>query len=181
MDVASMAGEKPLDHIKDKPFAIISCGIFILTIIAMAFRPVFGYTLGFIAMMGAICIILFFELFKDKFTLEIPNVEHVLAELDWRAIFFYVSLFALVGGLEHAGVIKVVSNAITPLIQKSLIVGSTALYWVTAPIVGIVEHDAYILTMLYVIRDLGTTARASIRGLSTGCSSGPVPLEATSP
>jgi len=29
------------------------------------------------------------------------------------------------------------------------------LYWVTAPIVGIVEHDAYILTMLYVIRDLG--------------------------
>ena len=44
--------EKPLDHIKDKPFAIISCGIFILTIIAMAFRPIFGYTLGFIAMMG---------------------------------------------------------------------------------------------------------------------------------
>ncbi|MBP1735456.1 MAG: rane protein [Deltaproteobacteria bacterium] len=157
MDVATMAGEKPLDHIKDKPFAIISCSVFILTIIAMAFRPVFGYTLGFIAMMGAICIILFFELFKEKFTLEIPNVEHVLAELDWRAIFFYVSLFALVGGLEHAGVIKVVSNALTPLIQKSLIVGSTALYWVTAPIVGIVEHDAYILTMLYVIRDLGAS------------------------
>jgi Na+/H+ antiporter NhaD/arsenite permease-like protein len=156
MDVASMT-EKPLDHIKDKPFAIISCGIFILTIIAMALRPIFGYTLGFIAMMGAICIILFFELFKDKFTLEIPDVEHVLAELDWRAIFFYVSLFALVGGLEHAGVIKVVSNAITPLIQKSLILGSTALFWVTAPIVGIVEHDAYILTMLYVIRDLGTS------------------------
>ncbi len=154
MDVASMSEEKPLDHIKDKPFAIISCSIFVLTIIAMAFRPVFGYTLGFIAMWGAIAIILVFELFKDKFTIEIPNVEQVFAELDWRAIFFYVSLFALVGGLEHAGVIKLVSNAITPLIQKSLIVGATALYWVTAPIVGIVEHDAYILTMLYVIRDL---------------------------
>jgi Na+/H+ antiporter NhaD/arsenite permease-like protein len=156
MDVASMT-EKPLDYIKDKPFAIISCGVFVLTIIAMALRPIFGYTLGFIAMMGAICIILFFELFKSKFTLEIPDVEHVLAELDWRAVFFYVSLFALVGGLEHAGVIKVVSDAITPLIQKSLIVGSSALFWVTAPIVGIVEHDAYILTMLYVIRDLGTS------------------------
>lgn len=156
MDVASMA-EKPLDHIKDKPFAIISCSIFVLTIIAMALRPIFGYTLGFIAMWGAICIILFFEIFKEKFTLEIPNVEQVLAELDWRAVFFYVSLFALVGGLEHAGVIKVVSDAITPLIRQSLVAGSTVLYWVTAPIVGIVEHDAYILTMLYVIRDLGTT------------------------
>ncbi|HPW34957.1 MAG TPA: SLC13 family permease [Syntrophorhabdus sp.] len=154
MDVASME-EHPLDHIKDKPFALISCGIFVLTIIAMALRPIFGYTLGFIAMWGAICIILFFELFKSRFTLEIPDVEHVLGELDWRAIFFYVSLFALVGGLEHAGVIKLVSNALTPLIQKSLIVGSTALYWITAPIVGIVEHDAYILALLYVIRDLG--------------------------
>jgi len=154
MDIASMAGEKPSDLIKDKPFAIITCSIFVLTIIAMALRPIFGYTLGFIAMWGAIAIILVFEIFKDRFTLEIPNVEQVLSELDWRAVFFYVSLFALIGGLEHAGVIKLVSNAITPLIQESLIVGSTVLYWVTAPIVGIVEHDAYILTMLYVIRDL---------------------------
>lgn len=156
MDVASLT-EKPMDHIKDKPFALISCSIFVLTIIAMALRPIFGYTLGFIAMWGAIAIILFFEIFKDRFTLEIPNVEQVLAELDWRAVFFYVSLFALVGGLEHSGVIKFVSDAMIPLIQQSLVLGSTVLFWVTAPIVGIVEHDAYILTMLYVIRDLGTT------------------------
>lgn len=155
MDVASMAGEKALDHIKDKPFAVIACGIFVLTIIAMALRPIFGYHLGFIALWGALACILVFEIFKSRFTLEIPDVEQILAELDWRAIFFYVALFALVGGLEHSGVIKSVSNLITPLIQKSLVAGSTVLYWVTAPIVGIVEHDAYILTMLYVIRDLG--------------------------
>jgi Na+/H+ antiporter NhaD/arsenite permease-like protein len=154
MDVASMT-ERPMDHIKDKPFAIIVCGVFALTILAMALRPIFGYHLGFIAMWGAIALILIFEIFGKSFTLEIPNVEQVLQELDWRAIFFYVSLFALVGGLEHAGVIKVISNAITPMIKQSLVTGSTVLYWVTAPIVGIVEHDAYILTMLYVIRDLG--------------------------
>jgi Na+/H+ antiporter NhaD/arsenite permease-like protein len=28
------------------------------------------------------------------------------------------------------------------------------LYWVTVPIVGLVEHDAYILTFLYTIRDM---------------------------
>ncbi|OPX96439.1 MAG: Citrate transporter [Syntrophorhabdus sp. PtaB.Bin047] len=153
MDVASM-DERPLDHIKDKPFAIVVCVVFALTILAMALRPIFGYHLGFIAMWGAICLILIFEIFKDRFTLEIPSLEHVLSELDWRAVFFYVALFALVGGLEHSGVIKLVSNMITPLIKQSLVIGSTLLFWVTAPIVGIVEHDAYILTMLYVIRDL---------------------------
>ena len=154
MDISTMS-EKPLDHIKDKPFAVIVCSVFALTILAMAFRPVFGYHLGFIALWGAIALILIFEVFGKAFTLEIPNVEQVLSELDWRAIFFYVSLFALVGGLEHAKVIQAVSDTITPLIQRSLVAGSTLLYWVTAPIVGIVEHDAYILTMLYVIRDLG--------------------------
>jgi Na+/H+ antiporter NhaD/arsenite permease-like protein len=154
MDVAAME-EKPLDHIKDKPFAIVSCGVFVLTILAMAFRPVFGYHLGFIALWGAITLILIFELFGKYFTLETPDVEHILSELDWRAIGFYVSLFALVGGLEHAGVIKTIAGIMTPIIKQSLIVGSTLLFWVTAPIVGIVEHDAYILTMLYVIRDLG--------------------------
>ena len=31
--------------------------------------------------------------------------QYLLSELDWRAIFFYIALFALVGGLEkvHAG------------------------------------------------------------------------------
>lgn len=153
MDVASIE-ERPLDHIKDKPFAVISCGVFLLTITAMALRPLFGFHLGFIAMCGGLTLALIFELFRKCFTLEIPTVEQVLAELDWRAIFFYVSLFALVGGLEHAGVIKIIAGAITPFIQRSLVAGSTLLFWVTAPIVGIVEHDAYILTMLYVIRDL---------------------------
>ncbi|MCX7856871.1 MAG: SLC13 family permease [Deltaproteobacteria bacterium] len=157
MDVQSV-DENPLDHIKDKRFALTSCGVFLLTILGMAFRPVFGYHLGFIALMGAILLVLIFELFRNKFSLEIPKVEQALCELDWRAIAFYVSLFSLVGGLEHAGVIKVIADALTPVIEKSLIMGSTLLYWVTAPIVGIVEHDAYILTMLYVIRDMAKTA-----------------------
>ena len=111
-DIAT--NEHPLDHIKDKPFAIVSCGIFLLTIIAMAFRPFFGYMLGFIAMWGAIASIIFFEIFKDRFTVENPDMEGVLRDLDWRAIFFYISLFMLVGALEHAGVIKLITEAITP-------------------------------------------------------------------
>jgi Na+/H+ antiporter NhaD/arsenite permease-like protein len=155
MDFGAMERKRSLDYIPDKRFAIIVCGVFLITIISMANRPLFGCCLGYIALWGAVILILFFEVSKKAFTVEIPTLEQVLSELDWRAIFFYVSLFALVGGLEHAGVIKLIADTITPLIKSSLLAGSTLLFWVTAPIVGIVEHDAYILTMLYVIRDLG--------------------------
>jgi hypothetical protein len=74
--------------------------------------------------------------------------------MDWRAVFFYVSLFALVGGLEKGGAIEVVAHWMIPFIERSLLLGTTLFYWVSAGICGIVEHDAYILTLLYVIRDL---------------------------
>ena len=96
--------------------------------------------------------VLFLEIFKKK--LQAPSFEEVLAELDWRAVMFYIALFALVGGLEKGGAIEAVAHWMVPLIKSSLLLGVTAIYWVSGAICGIVEHDAYILTLLYVIRDL---------------------------
>jgi Na+/H+ antiporter NhaD/arsenite permease-like protein len=72
---------------------------------------------------------------------------------------FYVSLFALVGGLEKGGVIEAIAHWLIPFIQSSLILGTTVVFWVSAAICGIVEHDAYILTILYVIRDLAAESK----------------------
>jgi len=47
------------------------------------------------------------------------------------------------------------AHSLTPMFAENLPLGVSVLYWVTVPIVGIVEHDAYILTFLYTIRDLG--------------------------
>lgn len=141
------------EHIKNKLFAWLVCIAFLGTIIAMAIRPVFGVHLGWITLCGAALLVLFLEIFKNKVG-DVPDFEEILAELDWRAIMFYVLLFALVGGLEKGGVIEAIAHWLVPFIQSSLFWGTTILYWVSAAICGIVEHDAYILTLLYVIRDL---------------------------
>jgi Na+/H+ antiporter NhaD/arsenite permease-like protein len=140
-------------HIKSPLFAFIVVFCFIGTVLAMAFRPVFGVHLGMITLSGASILVLFLEIFKKRLG-EIPSFEEIVTEMDWRAVFFYVSLFALVGGLEKAGAIEVVAHWMIPFIERSLLLGTTLLYWVSAGICGIVEHDAYILTLLYVIRDL---------------------------
>ena len=95
--------------------------------------------------------------FGKAWKLDPPDLEGMLAELDWKAIGFYVALFALVGGLESAHILNMVAEWFIPYIESSLMTGVTILYWITAPIVGVVEHDAYILTLLYVIRDIGDT------------------------
>ncbi len=152
---AHEAAQQTQGHIKDKRVAIIAVGGFLLTILGMSFRQVIGMKLGFIAFAGALLLVLAFEILREPLGLEIPDLEHMLQEIEWSAIGFYVALFALVGGLEHTHILEIVANWLIPFIKHGLLTGTSVLYWVTAPIVGIVEHDAYILTILYVIRDLG--------------------------
>ncbi len=150
--VDELLSAKPTEYIKNKNFAIVSVGFFLLTILAMSFRQVLGFHLGFIALMGMVALVIVNELFAKK--LGSPSVEDVLKELDWRALLFYIVLFILVGGLEHAGVIAMVATAMAPYFEHNIFLGSSLLYWVTIPIVGIIEHDAYILVFLHLIKDL---------------------------
>jgi Na+/H+ antiporter NhaD/arsenite permease-like protein len=139
-------------RIPNRLFATVVVGWFLLTVLAMAMREALGVKLGFIALTGAITLVLALELLGER--VEAPSFEQILGELDWRAIFFYIALFALVGGLEKMRLIDALAQQIRPLFAENLALATTLLYWVTVPIVGIVEHDAYILTFLYTIRDL---------------------------
>ena len=148
------ADEMPVDpRIPDPLFATIVVVGFLLTILAMSFREFLGFKLGFIAMTGALGLIVVIETLGHR--LKKPEFEEILQELDWRAIFFYIGLFALVGGLEKTHLLEHLAEAVAPLFKEDFVLGASLLYWVTVPIVGVVEHDAYILTFLYAIRDLG--------------------------
>jgi Na+/H+ antiporter NhaD/arsenite permease-like protein len=142
-------------EIPDRTFATITCGMFVLTVFAMAMREFLGVKLGFIALTGAIILVLIIEIMGDKLK-EAPSFEHMVQELDWRAVFFYIALFALVGGLEKTHILDMMANWMKPMFAQNYALGATVLYWVTIPIVGIVEHDAYILTFLNTIKELGT-------------------------
>ena len=139
--------------IPDQLFATIAVGMFLLTVVGMSMREHLGVQLGLIAMTGAVITVLILEVLGRRTTA--PRFEEILQELDWRAIFFYIALFALVGGLEKTHILEILANAIKPLFSENYALAATLLYWVTIPIVGLVEHDAYILTFLYTIRDLG--------------------------
>lgn len=141
--------------IKDRKLAVISISGFVLTVAFMAVRQMLDVALGFITISGAAATALTVEISnmasgkRDR-----PLFEKVLSELDWRAILFYILLFVLVGGIEKAGIIRMLADWLAPQMAADTFTGVTILYWITAPVVAIVEHDAYILTFLHVIRDL---------------------------
>lgn len=142
--------------IENPLFATVVVVWFIGTVVAMSMREYIGVQLGFISMTGAISLVLVLALLGDRVK-EADSFEDSVQELDWRAIFFYVALFALVGGLEKSHILDLLANQIKPIFLENYALGATLLYWITVPIVGIVEHDAYILTFLRTIKDMGAS------------------------
>jgi len=149
-DISSLGVEAKIEN---PLFATIVVVWFFGTVIAMSAREYVGVTLGFIAMTGAVSLVLVLALLGDRVE-QAHSFEECLNELDWRAIFFYVSLFALVGGLEKSHILDMLADALRPIFLENYALGVSLLYWVTVPIVGLVEHDAYILTFLHTIKDL---------------------------
>src|SRR5688572_11913719 len=139
-------------RIENPLFATIVVGWFLGTVIAMSMREYIGVQLGFIALTGAVSLVLVLTLLGDR--VKASSFEESLQELDWRAIFFYIALFALVGGLEKSHILEKLAEALKPVFTENYAMGATLLYWITVPIVGLVEHDAYILTFLHTIKDL---------------------------
>lgn len=133
-------------------FAGIVVFVFLLTVLGMALRQSLGLQLGFIAMTGAVLLILILELLGKR--TNAPDFEEILGELDWRAVFFYIALFALVGSLEKVKLLDELAQLMRPVFEENYALGASLLYWITVPIVGVVEHDAYILTFLHTIKDL---------------------------
>jgi Na+/H+ antiporter NhaD/arsenite permease-like protein len=138
--------------IENPLFATVVVVWFFGTVIAMSMREHIGVQLGFIALTGAISLVLVLALLGDR--VKASSFEECIQELDWRAIFFYIALFALVGGLEKSHILDLLAAALKPIFAENYALGATLLYWITIPIVCIVEHDAYILTFLHTIKDM---------------------------
>ncbi|MEJ5293586.1 MAG: SLC13 family permease, partial [Candidatus Methanosuratincola sp.] len=146
-------------RLKDKKFAAITIMSFIATIIALSLREMIGFELGAIAAIGAASTVLVMETYGRR--LNRPSFEEVLTSLDWRSILFYLSLFVLIGGINRQGLIAMAANAIAPIFASNTALGVTLVYWLTVPVVGFIEHDAYILALLYLVKDFSIQAGIS--------------------
>ena len=141
----------------NKPVLLISITGFTATIIGMAIRPLLGVPLGFITMSGAAFTALAAEL-HNKIGNRGVSVEEALNHVEWRALLFYASLFGLVGGLEANGVLEDAARHLIGFLSVGPFVAYTVFYWVVAGLATIVEHDALLLTFLYLVRDAAKIA-----------------------
>jgi Na+/H+ antiporter NhaD/arsenite permease-like protein len=79
---------------------------------------------------------------------------HILAEVEWPTIFFFIGLFIIVGGVVKVGLIKWMSIKVIELTQGNLIATTTAVMWFSAFASAFIDNIPYVATMNPLIIDM---------------------------
>ncbi|MCL4456514.1 MAG: ArsB/NhaD family transporter [Nitrospirae bacterium] len=89
---------------------------------------------------------------------------HILAEVEWPTIFFFMGLFIIVGGVVKVGLIKWMSMQILELTQGNMFATSMVVMWFSAFASAIVDNIPYVATMNPLIVDMARQLWPNLSG-----------------
>jgi len=85
-----------------------------------------------------------------------PDVKETLASVEWGVLFFYGSLFVLVGGLENAGIIHQIAREFGIIAENFPLLAPIVLIWLAGVLSGIIDNVPLTIALIPVIQGLGS-------------------------
>jgi Na+/H+ antiporter NhaD/arsenite permease-like protein len=99
------------------------------------------------AIMGAVAMLLWVA----------PDIEEMLAVVDWTTLMFFIALFIAVGALQEVGLISIIATGIGNLVGQNLTAAMLVIVWSAALLSGIIDNIPFAATMLPVVAYLTRT------------------------
>lgn len=90
---------------------------------------------------------------------------HILAEVEWPTIFFFIGLFIIVGGIAKVGLIKWMSLKMLELTQGNMFATSMVIMWFSAFASAIVDNIPYVATMNPLVIDMAKQLWPDLSGI----------------
>ena len=148
-----------LDHrdaITDRP--LMKKSIFVIALVILGFVAAHSLKMeaGTIALFGAAILLLL-----DNLGRSVEDQHHRLIEsfneVEWITIFFFVGLFIVVAGVEHAGLLKMMADWLVSVTQGDLWLMGVSILWVSAILSAIIDNIPFVATMIPVIQNMAPT------------------------
>lgn len=130
------------DHVLLRKCLIV-LGLTILGFILHGFLHVESST---VAITGAVVLMLIAKV----------KIEQVFKDVEWKTIFFFAGLFMLVGGIEKAGILKMMAQGVIDLTGGNMFATTLAILWVSAIASAFIDNIPFVATMIPLIQALGT-------------------------
>ncbi|SKA79419.1 possible tyrosine transporter P-protein [Caloramator quimbayensis] len=93
------------------------------------------------------------------------EVDEILVEIEWPTIFFFISLFIIVGTLEEVGIINILAKAVVSLTKGNLTLTGIIILWSSAILSAFLDNIPFVATMIPLIKGLGAISHMNITPL----------------
>ncbi|MEY3869694.1 MAG: hypothetical protein RLZZ338_3585 [Cyanobacteriota bacterium] len=83
---------------------------------------------------------------------KIDSVNHILRDVDWSTLIFFMSIFILIGGLEKTGVISSLSTILGVILGKNIFLGSLVLLFSIGILSSVVPNIPLVVAMVPLLK-----------------------------
>jgi Na+/H+ antiporter NhaD/arsenite permease-like protein len=109
-----------------------------------------------IAMCGA-AILMLLDNIKHDNERAAHNIHTTFGDVEWITIFFFVGLFIVVTGVEHAGLLKMLADWLVGVTHGDRWLMGMSILWVSAILSAIIDNIPFVATMIPVIKNMAPT------------------------
>jgi Na+/H+ antiporter NhaD/arsenite permease-like protein len=133
------------EAIKDPVMLKKSLAVLALVLTGFIFHGMLHFQPATIALFGAGLLLLLSNTHEPH---------HILAEVEWPTIFFFIGLFIIIGGVVKVGLIKWMSVKVLEITQGNLLATSMVVMWFSAFASAFIDNIPYVATMNPLIVDM---------------------------
>jgi Na+/H+ antiporter NhaD/arsenite permease-like protein len=133
------------EAIKDPVMLKKSLAVLFIVILGFVFHGMLHYQPATVALFGAALLLLLSGTHEPH---------HVLAEVEWPTIFFFMGLFIIIGGVVKVGLIKWMSVQVLNFTHGNLFSTSMIVMWFSAFASALIDNIPYVATMNPLVIDM---------------------------
>ena len=133
--------------------------VLFLTIITFMFHAQLGLESATVALAGASILMLITVSRREK------RIANILSRLEWLAIFFFVGLFILVGGLVETGVIKAMAAEAIKITSGNVTASTMLILWLCAIASAFIDNIPFVATLIPMIKEMGAMGMTNLEPL----------------
>lgn len=133
--------------------------VLFLTIITFMFHSQLGLESATVALAGASLLMLVTVSRREK------RIANILSRLEWLAIFFFVGLFILVGGLVETGVIKAMAAEAIKITSGNVTASTMLILWLSAIASAFIDNIPFVATLIPMIKEMGAMGMTNLEPL----------------
>lgn len=130
-----------------------------LVVAGFIFHSRLGWETATISLAGA-ALLMVLTIHDDE-----DKISEKLEKVEWTAIFFFIGLFVVIGGLVETGVIKIMAREAILLTKDNPETAAMLILWLSAIASAFIDNIPFVATMIPLIQDMGAMGMTDLTPL----------------